>query len=264
MILSIHGWFGRLGNNIIQVANALYVAYYYNYNIKLPTHSYFNKTYIELNPSLKFQQCPEYVDCHGPYFFDYKRIQEFPQDCFTNNHDKVRKALLDLFVIDAKTLEPLTADDVVIHVRSGDIFASVINFMYITPPLSFYTDILNRTNYKKIYLVAEDTANPCINELINRYPNIIYTKNTLDEDIKLILRAQNIIWSFGTFATMLLCLTDHTKTIYTMSHNFHNYGDHVFSNLNVNFHIVDSSEYISKMGSKWRNSAEQKQIMLSF
>lgn len=264
MILTIQSWYGRLGNNIAQVVNALYIAYLYNYNIKLPTHEYFNKTYIELNTSLKSGQCAEYVDREGTQFFDKRQIRRFSSNCFTNNHDKVRKALLDLFVIDANTLRPLDHDDVVIHIRSGDIFTVDINPFYVTPPLSFYTDILDKTNYKNIYLVAEDTINPCVNELIKRYPNIIYTKNTLDSDIKLILRAQNIIWSFGTFATMLLCLTDYTKTVYTMSHNFNEAGRHMISDLKVNFHIVDSSEYMSKMGFQWRNSDYQKQIMLTF
>jgi hypothetical protein len=54
------------------------------------------------------------------------------------------------------------------------------------PPLSYYVEIINNNNFKNIYLIAEDTLNPCINSLLNMYPNIIFKINTLDDYNKLL------------------------------------------------------------------------------
>ena len=47
--LKIQKWQGRLGNNIIQLINVLSIALYYNYNIIIPPHAFFNKQFININ-----------------------------------------------------------------------------------------------------------------------------------------------------------------------------------------------------------------------
>jgi len=49
MNICINNWYGRLGNNIIKVKHAL-LAIYYNFNVILPNHPYFNREYIIINP----------------------------------------------------------------------------------------------------------------------------------------------------------------------------------------------------------------------
>ena len=51
----IKNWSGRLGNNIIQVLNAILIALYYKYNIILPRHRYFNIKYLILNDKIKIR-----------------------------------------------------------------------------------------------------------------------------------------------------------------------------------------------------------------
>ena len=52
MNLVISKWRGRLGNNIIQLKNILGLALYYNFNIIIPDHKYFNKRYIIINDNI--------------------------------------------------------------------------------------------------------------------------------------------------------------------------------------------------------------------
>jgi hypothetical protein len=52
MNICINNWYGRLGNNIIQVKHALLLAIYYNFNVILPNHPYFNTEYIIINPKI--------------------------------------------------------------------------------------------------------------------------------------------------------------------------------------------------------------------
>ena len=52
MIIQIRKWYGRLGNNIHQLKNVIQIGIYYNYNIILPNHSFFNTNYIVFNKDI--------------------------------------------------------------------------------------------------------------------------------------------------------------------------------------------------------------------
>ena len=47
-------------------------------------------------------------------------------------------------------------NDIVIHIRSGDIFSNKPDSFYLPPPLSFYVNILKNKKFDKIILVSED------------------------------------------------------------------------------------------------------------
>ena len=56
-----------------------------------------------------------------------------------------------------------TPDDLVINIRSGDIFVNIINRNYGQPPLCFYQKIINDNKFKNIYFV-----------LIQIWPNKVF------------------------------------------------------------------------------------------
>jgi hypothetical protein len=57
-MIVINRWYGRLGNNIIQVQNVLFVALFHCHEtIKIPKHPYFNKTIIHLSVERKCLKC---------------------------------------------------------------------------------------------------------------------------------------------------------------------------------------------------------------
>ena len=45
-------------------------------------------------------------------------------------------------------------NELVIHIRSGDIFKKTINNMYLQPPLCFYRKIINENDFDKIYILS--------------------------------------------------------------------------------------------------------------
>jgi len=68
MILVIRKWWGRLGNNIIQLRHAIQIAIYYKYDIVMPKHAYFNTT------TLKFQEeNPSENKLYDGYNFYFKK-----------------------------------------------------------------------------------------------------------------------------------------------------------------------------------------------
>jgi len=215
--LIIDKWRGRLSNNILQLSNALYVAIYYNCNIKFPKHPYFNGDSIQVyNPDINKFILSKNINVrdsiNGNNFLS--RLTFYPSDLYDKNNDIVYKYLKECFIIKGKTIRPLGDNDVVIHLRSGDIFKTEIHQDYYQPPLSFYVNLINEKKFSNIYIISQDNSNPCLNKLLNIFPTIIYKPDTLYNDIKILLSAKQIISSNGTFVNELLKLSEHIQQVY--------------------------------------------------
>ena len=213
-ILKIHRWSGRLGNNIIQVKNALYIALHYKLNLIIPKHWFFKKTYFNL-----FDIESEIVDIPRIFFYRKKLEDDGFKDCFREEYeDKIKKILIENCSLTFENL-PISGDnDLLIHIRSGDIFRSVFSDVYIPPPLSYYRKIIEENNYDNIYLISEDKANPCIEKLIKLYPKIKFKLKSLKEDINLVLYCKNIVMSIGTMIPSLVWFSKNCSTIYIPSY----------------------------------------------
>lgn len=242
MLIKIKSWFGRLGNNIIQVKNAIQFALQHGYNIEIPKHRYFNTTYIEINKENDNSKI-----FHDQIFFDVKNC---------GNIQKTRDILRKIFIMPINNLQPFGNNDVVVYIRSGDLFINNPPSKYILPPLSYYTNILDK--YENIYLVAEDIKNPCIPALLRKYPHIKYKKSSLCEDICTILRAQNIVCSFGTLVPSILLLSKNVKTVHKTS------DDCIENRVDIPVKIIrhDYNDYKKKIGT-WKNTEEQRKMMLA-
>lgn len=105
---------------------------------------------------------------------------------------------------------------------------------------------INKCEYKKIIIVCEDTKNPVVHKLVELYKNSVYNKNSLEEDIKIILGATNIVYSIGTFIPSLMLLSENIKYI-------HGYcGDN-----------VENQDYY-KLMKPWKNTQKQREYILHY
>ena len=84
-----------------------------------------------------------------------------------------------------KDIPKLDINDVVIHIRGGDIFTTCIHPLYIPLPLSYYIKQINKHKYRKIIIVSEDKLNPVVNKLLELYDNSCHSINSLEDDIKI-------------------------------------------------------------------------------
>jgi hypothetical protein len=153
-------------------------------------------------------------------------------------------------------VKALDAEDLVIHIRSGDIFDKDPHPAYIMPPLSYYLDIIRTNTFKNIYLLGEDRKNPCINALLELYPSIQFQLQPLEKDIRLILAAVNVVSSYGSMIDSLLLFSNNIKRVYRPS-----YSAILFKLESVQYIITDLDEYKESM-SPWRNTAEQREMIL--
>jgi hypothetical protein len=177
------------------------------------------------------------------HIFHFYQFLPFPNDIFKQNIEERNKILQKAFLI--SNINKLHENDLVIHIRSGDIFSSKPHPSYVPPPLSYYTKEIDKYKYEKIHIICEDTINPVVNELLKLYKNAVYEKNTLEKDIRIILGAKNIIFSVGTFITSLMLLSDNNKAVIKGPNN------------------EELKEYY-KIMKPWKNTIEQRNYILTY
>ena len=257
--LCLNPWYGRLGNNIHQLHNCILIGLYYNYNIRIPPHDFFSTTYIKLHNL----PITETITDKGNFFFNRSEIKNIDKKLFSVNIKKSLDILRDCFIIKGDSILPLDDNDLVIHIRSGDIFSTCINKYYWQPPLSFYVNFINKNEFKNIYLVSEDNSNPCVDKLLELFPNIQYKQNTLEDDIKIILAAKIIISSNGWFVDELVKMSYNIKYVHNYSNEWF-IDELVKMSYNVEHVYNCSNQTYIDFVTPWENTSEQRNIMLTF
>lgn len=254
--------FPKLGNYIICIINALHYAKFYNYNFKLPSdHEIVKDDYIVFNNNILINNEPTLKIGIITDFYKSTFIKNvtFDESLFKINHSQVVDKLQSILKIQ---LHETFKVDCLIHVRSGDIFKSdVIHKNYAQPPLHYYVEILKQNTFENIYLIAEDTLNPVINQLCNLFPNIIFKLQNLEDDIKQILCAKTIISGIGTFIPSILLCDSKCRTLYSSKEN--KFYKPYFAVKKIHVITLPYDDYYNKMG-EWKNSDEQRDLMIKY
>ena len=165
-------------------------------------------------------------------------------------------------------------NDLIIHIRSGDIFQHKGETDYAPdysqPPLCFYQKILEQFKFSDIYIIAEDnTFNPVIEELKKKYPKIKYNQNSLEIDLSYLIYGYNIVGSISSFLISSIKLNDNIKFFweydrYPMCSKIYHFHHSIF-NIQRKYTIYQmppSQTYKYKM-IVWKCSDEQINIMLN-
>jgi hypothetical protein len=161
--------------------------------------------------------------------------------------------------------------DLVIHFRAGDIFSMRRpNGGYAQPPLAFYRLCVDfaraHLGARRVILVYEDDGNPCVGALKAWLEEIacpyVSQSRTLEEDLAVLLAARHCVFGRGTFGPAVAILSDTLRTI------FHYWTEPSFAVMpevsGVRLVVVSdaANAYIPADG--WRNTADQKQMMLDY
>lgn len=239
-------WYGRLGNNIIQLSNLIDIAIAFRHNIRFDAkkHSLFDISVIQKYFD-KYQNTDKITDPKDHFF--YKQLLPFPEETFTQHAEERNQILREAFLI--KDIKKLPENDLVVHIRSGDAFSvRKPHPRYVPPPLSYYVKQIDKFPYDTVHLVCEDKLNPVIDKLLTLYKNAVFRKNTLEEDIRLILGATNIVYSVGTFVPSLIQLsTNPIKYLH-----------------GSRFPDLEELKDYYKITLPWKNTAKQREYILTF
>ena len=165
-------------------------------------------------------------------------------------------------------------NDLIIHIRSGDIFQHKGETDYAPdysqPPLCFYQKILEQFKFSDIYIIAEDnTFNPVIEELKKKYPKIKYNQNSLEIDLSYLIYGYNIVGSISSFLISSIKLNDNIKFFweydrYPMCSKIYHFHHSIF-NIQRKYTIyqMPPSETYKYRMIVWKCSDEQINIMLN-
>jgi hypothetical protein len=253
-MLIINSWFGRLGNNILQLIRAIHYAVLNNHNsIQFQKHSLLTSNIITLE-NIENSDKSTINDT----FFSLKKYNITDPEPYVMK-EYFQKYIKSIFKIQTENNNDVTDDKTIhIHFRGGDIFSSNPHKAYVQPPLSYYKDIINE--YDSIKLVCEDKKNPCINELLKQ-ENVEYISNTLEKDLSILSNVSNLVIGFGTFGFLLYLMNPYLKNLYIPDFFVNELPKGSWGN-DIKVHIIELPNYI-KVG-EWKNSKEQQKIMLEY
>ena len=259
-IETITGGYGNIGNALIMLNNLINICenikcknviapgkslnkiikkpiFYKEKNIIIWPNLYKNKINIDI-----------IINRYNAFHFNYKNIKKYNR----------------LKIIREEVLENIpkfknTPEDLVINIRSGDVFVNKISKYYGQPPLSFYQKIIDDNKFKNIYLMSNGHENPTVNKLLKLYPKIKYIHGTIEEDASVIIYSYNLVMPISTFPLTLVGLNKNLRKMFIYS--LMNYA---FRDENFTIYRMEASQnYLNKIQRKWKNTKEQLNLMIN-
>ena len=273
---------GRLGNQILNILYAVYfgiqnkldhiifpynISYYKN-NItnninKISFKSLLNSTneQYDIKETNSINEC-NYIKLDDFWRYSLNDIYYFN---IKENNQKVVSFMREIFNFSKPT--SFNSNILHIHIRSGDIMIPNNGHNMIQPHCLYYVNEIERKNWDKVIIVSEDTKNPCINYLTNKYDNVFYFGvNSLETDINELLSATNLMMGRGSFIPALALFIPNLENIHYVDD-----GDSI-----INYHMQhhfstkcirhdEYIEYYNKIyeAKGWNYNQTIKDIMLS-
>lgn len=205
------------------------------------------------------------------YFWELEHHARFARDLLTP-HDKremVRTIIHPLYNLLPPVFAPKPDDELIIHIRSGDVFSTWVNAAYIQPPLAFYTLVIDRFRQAgritRVKLVYENRLNPVIDALeahlsAHAIPFTVQS-GSIVEDTAALVNGRHLVFGFGTLGPAICYLSDSVETVVSFANGY----DHKFREIPTVKNVVevtDAGDYIRPGG--WNNSPEQRRVMIEY
>lgn len=157
-------------------------------------------------------------------------------------------------------------DQLVIHIRAGDVFKESPHPRYAQPPLSFYTLIIEALRdageISSVCLVFEDTKNPCVAALsayLTRTGLPYRTQSgSFAEDAAVVFGARRVIFGVGTFGLGMAATSRKLREVYA----FRQKDFDVFPAHERVWLVEAGDDYIPRAG--WTNSPDQLATMIGY
>ena len=261
-MIIIQEWYGRNGNNIMQLIHAIFYAQIYRHKqIQFPVHDLLTATTIQNDWE---DLVPENETVIKGQFFHIEK--EFNL-CLREPYIKKKiflQYIKPIFTLLPSNRYPATTNTLFIHIRSGDLFEPNPHSGYVQPPLCYYTNAIGK--YESIVAVCEDDRNPCASYL-KHYPHVQYESNDVRTDLSLLYGIKHFMMGLGIFSMLVYWMNEHLETLYIPRYVVEkqmglnpdlplNWGP------NIQVHIIDLPGYIP-CGS-WVNSLEQRLFMIDY
>lgn len=177
-------------------------------------------------------------------------------------------ALVSLYGIDIPTLDPFDDKEIVVHLRSGDVFRpdAPAPPTYGQPPLAFYQKVLKSRRWDKVWIVFENGLNPVVPALVSwlAKQNINFEISSTDwrTDITVCMKARHLVGGHGTFLDPVLWGSRHLATFYTFESVIVP-GD-LRRTISLRNYVDSSGYYSNTVLKRWENTALQRELMVQY
>nr|WP_305528086.1 coagulation factor 5 8 type domain-containing protein [Methylobacterium sp. NEAU 140] len=161
-------------------------------------------------------------------------------------------------------------DQLIIHIRSGDIFSTWIDPNYPQPPLSFYQMVIERLlgegKIRSVKMVFENRANPVIPALedyVTRIGLPLTTQSgSLAEDVAAIANGRYLVFGFGSFGPGVCHLSERVDQVFYFSCNWPQ-GFQGIETVGQAIEVREVGGGYMKIG-EWTNSEAQRRLMVEY
>ncbi len=177
-------------------------------------------------------------------------------------------------------------NDLVIHLRSGDIMVSGNSDM-IQPPLEFYIKVIECKKWDKIYVITErDPLNPIYNVLVEKYDVITFIDDGRDKmngynfkkDFDTLIGAKHYVPCQSSLCPFVIQISESIKNVYVPSYYFialsapNNWWTQSLYRKkgevkidDINFVIYDYDRYIKERNKMYMYiNKENKELLLNY
>lgn len=249
-----------LGNTIQALSNTLYLCEKYRKNMDYPEHPFIQKIIIDHYEGSENDL--QYDNLF--YFAGNGREVDFNVKHLNYN----RKRLCEEYIFPNLKLPEnkldFGDDELIIHIRTGDIFAPNNPYGIMIPnPLFYYRYLCEK--YKKVIVVCQDKINPIINKLSDISNVEVFESNDVMESFNVILNAKNLATSgVSTFGYAAALCSKKLKTLHAtniLAEEQLNY-EMLIGKVNVEVFNLNLDNYV-KMHT-WNGSKEQIEKTLSY
>lgn len=253
----IHAWTGRTGNNVLQIARCLFYAETHGYSrIQFPAHRILSTTEIRLDQPAPRTASPV-IDTF--FYLDRLGVAEPPVVVYRR---LAQKYIIPILKIPVNLIRPRPDTELLIHVRSGDIFQEAKPHpAYVQPPLWFYDSAMTEGAYTSALVVYEDTANPCVPELIRRWPSQTNPER-MEKDLATLLSGRAVAVGYGTFGLLVYMLSRNLRCLYVPDYAVAGIYSGLGASGDVEIRVITLPDYIRP--GEWKNTEVQRRTMITY
>lgn len=257
-------WFGRLGNNIQQISNAIYYCRDKGIHFDMAPHPFIDNIELHFGEERK----PGNIDKWSYFYYFNGPECDFPDidivKLNSNRRQICQHLIFPYLKLDINNIlaKPFDEETLVIHLRSGDIYSNP-HPNYVQNPIIYYAKLVEMYGPKNIYVLSEDRNCP-INIFFLRLNIPIHVLDE-KESYSILLKAKNLASSgTGSYVVSAALCSPHLKRFYCTDI----WLDNSLNALMLKDHVevycmpIDSNKYISK--GEWNSSVETLNKLLTY
>ena len=258
-MISINEWYGRLGNNIIQLGTACHIADIYGHSeVKFPPHYLFIGSSVFVRS--EENKCSKNVE--SVFFFDNS---PFPAPSLQQIKEAVLKFVKPIMKekIESKYIDTFDYTEAMIHLRGGDVFNfRKVHSGYVPAPYDFFLKCSK--NFSRVGVVAEDHKHPAHKLLLNDRQFLDMSSGNVIQDLCTLCSARTLIVGPGTFWMLAYIFSSRVEKIYVtkVPNNAGSFDEdnNFFDGVNISF--IPLPGYI-RFGS-WKNTFWQRRKIINY